>query len=174
MMPESSVYGDWPRSGEIDIVESRGNDAQNYSLGNNIISSTLHWGTSYSNDMYKLTTAEWGAVREKYSNGLHTFGMEWSEKYMLFWVDKKLRVSPISVRTHEATSTHASHQQILYLDFPSPNLYSYGKLSQTTVNGSIADNPWAVNGVTAQNAPFDQSFYLILNVAVGGTNGWFP
>ena len=26
MMPESSVYGVWPRSGEIDIMESRGND----------------------------------------------------------------------------------------------------------------------------------------------------
>jgi len=29
-----------------------------------------------------------------------------------------------------------------------------------------------VNGTKA--APFDQSFYLIMNVAVGGTNGWFP
>jgi len=32
-------------------------------------------------------------------------------------------------------------------------------------------NPWA-NGTNA--TPFDQEFYLILNVAVGGTNGWFP
>ena len=24
------------------------------------------------------------------------------------------------------------------------------------------------------NTPFDQEFFLILNVAVGGTNGWFP
>lgn len=24
------------------------------------------------------------------------------------------------------------------------------------------------------NAPFDQKFYLIFNVAVGGTNGYFP
>jgi beta-glucanase (GH16 family) len=27
MMPESSVYGAWPASGEIDIMESKGNDA---------------------------------------------------------------------------------------------------------------------------------------------------
>jgi len=26
MMPEASVYGAWPASGEIDIMESRGND----------------------------------------------------------------------------------------------------------------------------------------------------
>lgn len=32
-------------------------------------------------------------------------------------------------------------------------------------------NPWAGDGV---NAPFNQAFYLMLNVAVGGTNGYFP
>ena len=26
MMPEEEVYGAWPRSGEIDIAEFRGND----------------------------------------------------------------------------------------------------------------------------------------------------
>lgn len=30
MMPEASVYGDWPASGEIDIMESRGNDGNTY------------------------------------------------------------------------------------------------------------------------------------------------
>jgi beta-glucanase (GH16 family) len=28
MMPEESVYGDWPLSGEIDIMESKGNDGR--------------------------------------------------------------------------------------------------------------------------------------------------
>ena len=32
-------------------------------------------------------------------------------------------------------------------------------------------NPWGYTGNDA--TPFDQEFYLILNVAVGGTNGWF-
>ena len=32
-------------------------------------------------------------------------------------------------------------------------------------------NPWTGGGV---DAPFDQRFYLILNLAVGGTNGFFP
>ena len=31
MMPEDSVYGDWPASGEIDIAESRGNNGDEYS-----------------------------------------------------------------------------------------------------------------------------------------------
>ncbi|KAE9389111.1 hypothetical protein BT96DRAFT_926726 [Gymnopus androsaceus JB14] len=41
-------------------------------------------------------------------------------------------------------------------------------------NGSqsqMLQNPW-VNGTNATS--FDLEFYLILNVAVGGTNGWFP
>jgi len=32
-------------------------------------------------------------------------------------------------------------------------------------------NPWTSGG---KMAPFDRDFYLILNVAVGGTNGFFP
>jgi len=30
MMPENSVYGIWPASGEIDIAESRGNNGDDY------------------------------------------------------------------------------------------------------------------------------------------------
>ena len=42
-------YGKWPASGEIDIMESRGNDRilnaeGNEELGNNCVGSTLHWG----------------------------------------------------------------------------------------------------------------------------------
>lgn len=32
-------------------------------------------------------------------------------------------------------------------------------------------NPWSISNSSA--APFDQEFFLILNVAVGGTNGFF-
>jgi len=48
MMPEDSVYGSWPASGEIDIMESRGNDVYyNFSgvpRGRDVYSSSLHWG----------------------------------------------------------------------------------------------------------------------------------
>jgi beta-glucanase (GH16 family) len=47
MLPRDWVYGGWPRSGEINIVESKGND--NYmdngqNVGNTLMGSTLHWG----------------------------------------------------------------------------------------------------------------------------------
>ncbi len=92
-MPQDSIYGDWPRSGEIDIVESRGNDAEHYILGNNQIGSALHWGASYSTDMIDKTKGNFAAKRTKYSDGFHTYGLEWSEKYLFIWLDGLLRVS---------------------------------------------------------------------------------
>jgi hypothetical protein len=44
MMPERSVYGPWPQSGEIDIMESRGNSRDYPEGGRNLHYSTLHWG----------------------------------------------------------------------------------------------------------------------------------
>lgn len=43
-MPEDSKYGVWPRSGEIDIAEARGN-SYDYSLGGrDVYTTALHWG----------------------------------------------------------------------------------------------------------------------------------
>lgn len=44
MMPEVDTYGGWPASGEIDIMESRGNAAGYPTGGIDTVSSTLHWG----------------------------------------------------------------------------------------------------------------------------------
>jgi len=44
MMPVHYQYGGWPASGEIDIVESRGNDPSYPAGGYNKVASTLHWG----------------------------------------------------------------------------------------------------------------------------------
>lgn len=52
--------------------------------------------------------------------------------------------------------------------------FQRGEFPAVIYNGSspsALSNPWQ-NGTNA--TPFDQEFYLIMNVAVGGTNGWFP
>ncbi|KAF5646355.1 glycoside hydrolase family 16 [Fusarium sp. NRRL 52700] len=145
MMPQDNVYGEWPRSGEIDIMESRGNDAETYPLGNNIVSSAMHWGTLYDTDAFRLSKGEWGSKRTKYSDNFHTFGLEWNEKYLFTWLDGRLR---------------------------NKNMWDYGKFAGITVNKTVHRDTWSWTG--RKNTPFDQPFYLILNVAVGGTNGWFP
>ncbi|CAJ0546586.1 Ff.00g012130.m01.CDS01 [Fusarium sp. VM40] len=154
MMPQDEVYGEWPKSGEIDIAESRGNDAKTYPMGNNLVSSALHWGTATQNDRWRRAYGEWGGKRVLYSEDFHTYGLEWSEKYLFTWLDGRLR-------------------QVQFFDFTkNKNLWTYGEFAGESINGSIPVDPWGSTG--RKNTPFDESFYLILNVAVGGTNGWFP
>jgi Glycosyl hydrolases family 16 len=154
MMPQDSVYGPWPNSGEIDILETRGNAPESYPMGTNLVTSSLHWGTDPENDAFQLTNGGFAAKRTKYNLDFHTFGLEWSEKYLFTWLDGRLR-------------------QVVYVDFTkNENLWTYGGFTGTTVNGSIPSDPWSYTG--RANTPFDQSFYLILNVAVGGRNGYFP
>lgn len=46
MLPTENKYGGWPRSGEIDIVETRGNEdfkCGGRPFGRQLAGSTLHW-----------------------------------------------------------------------------------------------------------------------------------
>ena len=52
MLPKYNEFGNWPASGEIDIVESRGNDPS-CSAGSDKFGSTLHWGPSWDRDPYQ-------------------------------------------------------------------------------------------------------------------------
>jgi hypothetical protein len=62
---------------------------------------------------------------------------------------------------------------VLFFDFTkNENMWTYGKFAGTNDNGSAPTNPWSQTG--RDNTPFDQPFYLILNVAVGATNNYFP
>lgn len=151
LMPTDSVYGAWPKSGEIDIAESRGNNWTYQIGGNNIISSALHWGPDQPNDAWWRTYGKTSALHSTFSENFHTFGLEWSEKYLYTYVDNRL-------------------MQVLYTRFSTP-FWNRGDFPLTYPNGSAITNPWA--GAHSDSAPFDQDFYLILNVAVGGTNGWF-
>ena len=50
-------------------------------------------------------------------------------------------------------------------------MWQRGGFGSKLVNHSALFDPWSQTGKA--NTPFDQPFYLILNVAVGGTNGYF-
>jgi len=92
MMPEESIYGVWPRSGEIDLMESRGNDPGYGAGGRDFFSSALHWGPSALSDGYTKTIGFYQKLRSDYSNGFHTYGLEWNEKYLFFYIDSRLKV----------------------------------------------------------------------------------
>ncbi|KAI1087918.1 glycoside hydrolase family 16 protein [Rostrohypoxylon terebratum] len=151
MMPVKDTYGPWPASGEIDIMESRGNNWTYGQGGNNIVSSTLHWGPDQANDAWWRTNVKREALHTSYSAGFNTFGLEWSQKYLFTYVNSRLL-------------------QVLYTNFDEP-LWQRGNFPEATSNGTRLVDNWSQTG--RYNTPFDQEFYLILNVAVGGTNGWF-
>ncbi|MCJ1397512.1 hypothetical protein MMC11_000705 [Xylographa trunciseda] len=151
MLPVDNVYGPWPMSGEIDICESRGNNYTYAQGGNNIMSSALHWGPNPANDAWWRTNVKRNALHTTFSATSHTFGVEWSEKYIFTYIDTRLL-------------------QVLYTNFNQP-LWQQGNFPLSDSNGTAIANPWSQTG--RDETPFDQEFYLILNVAVGGTNGWF-
>ncbi|KAI8973645.1 concanavalin A-like lectin/glucanase domain-containing protein [Mycotypha africana] len=147
MMPKYSSYGSWPASGEIDIAEGVGN--RNFIANASTISSTLHWGPNAYLDEYLRTSEsivfDSGNRRNgTWADDFHTYGLEWT---------------PNGIRTYVDTAT------ILQVDFDQP-AFERGEFDANTTM-----NPWKSGNLSA---PFDQEFFLILNVAVGGTNGYFP
>lgn len=125
MMPAKSTYGGWPYSGEIDIWEQI--DAQN------ITHHTIHskWankttdGTDcqgQTNNPAKTGTAT--ATLENY----HTFGLEWTENLLTWYVDGKQVFS-------YAKSTSESDLNLGQWPFDKP---FYLILNQSVGNGSWA------------------------------------
>lgn len=151
MLPLNNTYGPWPASGEIDIMESRGNNYTYPQGGNNIVSSTLHWGPTASADGWYQNNVKRQALHTTYAAGFHTFGLEWTEKYVFSYIDTRLL-------------------QVLYTTFDKP-FWQKGDFPVSDSNGTRLVDPWSYTG--RDNTPFDEDFYLILNVAVGSTNGWF-
>lgn len=164
MMPTQAAYGGWPASGEIDIMESRGN-ARGYAPGGaESFSSTLHWGPFWPEDAYTSTHASYtlpASQGQDLSVAFHTYGFLWNETTMLTYID------------NESTGV------VLHVDLTQtpPNGAGGGNVSNWFwtaggwANNAGLANPWQDAGY---NAPFDQRYYLILNLAAGGTNSYFP
>ncbi|XP_046646573.1 beta-1,3-glucan-binding protein-like [Daphnia pulicaria] len=102
MLPTDSAYGSWPRSGEIDIVEIRGNadltcnDGQG-KIGNSKMFSTLHWGPGFSQNMFQKTSwAKSLTDGSTFSSGFHVYRFEWLSTGITFKVDGQVigSVSP--------------------------------------------------------------------------------
>lgn len=143
LMPKDSVYGPWPRSGEIDVMESRGNSISYPPGGNNLFTSSLMWGPSWDKVESKHTHGIYLDKTDTLTSEWHIYGLKWTANSLYTYLDNdanRVLVVNMSVPLWEQ----------FHLDGP---------------------NPWAGEGV---NAPFNQPFFMILNTAIGGTNGYFP
>ena len=116
MMPtEENLYGQWPKCGEVDIMEVLGDaTAKNY--------GTVHFGEPH---MQRQGT--YSPSSGDFAGDFHVFACEWDPGEMRFYIDGNF----------------------------------YYKTSDwfTKRNGF---------GEVTYPAPFDQNFYMILNLAVGG------
>jgi len=148
LLPKDAAYGPWPASGEIDLMESRGN-ARGYPPGGvESFGSTLHWGPYWPEDPYTLTHGTYTLPQGDLSQDFHIYGLYWNSTNIITYFDTPSQV-------------------VLNVDTSKQSFWEMGGWN----NSTTINNPWYGQG---NNAPFDQEFYLIMNVAVGGTNSYFP
>jgi hypothetical protein len=152
----------------MDIAESRGNDGAAYPDGRDSVGSTLHWGPIPTVDAFWKTTGKHNIRRTDYSEDFHTFGLEWSGDYLFTYIDTRLLVGGRNGMSMSANS----QQQTLFVKWNRyKTMWDRGQFGSSIVNKSALFDPWSQTG--RADTPFDQPFYLILNLAVGGTNGYF-
>jgi beta-glucanase (GH16 family) len=109
MMPTNSVYGGWPNSGEIDIMEHYGCNPDD--VHSTVHNNTYNWNGGIPPTSYSTFTNA--------TSDFHIYELEWDEDTMIFHVDD------------------------IYL----------GTYFRT-------NSGW-------QQWPYDQDFYIILNLAIG-------
>lgn len=116
MMPtEENLYGQWPKCGEIDIMEVLGN-VTNKTYG------TIHFGEPHAERQGSKTLAKGDFNKE-----FHVYAVEWDPGEIRFYLDGEMYF-----KTSDWFTKKDGFGEITY------------------------------------PAPFDQSFYMIFNVAVGG------
>ncbi|GAB4179269.1 MAG: hypothetical protein Kow00108_15230 [Calditrichia bacterium] len=81
MLPTDWVYGGWPASGEVDIMEMLGHDT-------NTIYGSLHYGGNYPEHVH--TTTAYDLTSGDFVNEYHVFALEWEEEEFRWYVDGNL------------------------------------------------------------------------------------
>lgn len=151
MMPTDEAYGGWPKSGEIDIFEAvnlKTVDADGKVEAS--VHGTLHYGREWPNNVNsgKSYTLPDNANP---ADSFNTYAIEWQEGEIRWYVNGYL------YQTQQASRVRTN---------------SRGELIGLNHRGWFAEYFDRVTGKleTQWNAaPFDQRFYLILNLAVGGS-----
>ena len=156
LLPKYENYGGWPRSGEIDVMEARGNApgyGPNGGIGVDTIGSTLHWGLDPFSNQYEKTNSKHRLTGgDDFSDDFHIFGLVRHDNGLYTYVDD-------------------DSNRNLEVDWSSQSFYERGDWNP---NNKGEKNIWTKTGSALKGKPFvDEEFYIIINLAVGGVN-YFP
>lgn len=88
LLPTQGKYGGWPRSGEIDLLESRGNlkYGRDVQIGVEQVSSTLHFGPAWNQDAWRTATYSRNDANG-YQKGFHKYEFVWDQSGINVSVD---------------------------------------------------------------------------------------
>ncbi|KDC48083.1 glycoside hydrolase family 16 protein [Pseudoalteromonas fuliginea] len=150
MLPTDEVYGTWPRSGEIDVLESVNLKTPDEDGGiESSIHGTLHYGRAWPDN--SSTGKEFKFPEDTNpADDFHTYAVEWQEGEIRWYVDGYLYATQ-------------RQSEVLYNSKNEPaGLKHRGWFAEYFEQGSgELTTHW-------DSAPFDKDFHLLLNLAVGG------
>lgn len=148
-LPKVNAYGRWPASGEIDLLESKGNRElikNGINVGVEQVTSTLKFGPNVAySSAYAAPGTSFTRNSESgkgYHTGFNRYQMEWTPDHITFSIND-IETGTVKVGT---------------------GFWAKGNFNLTAPG---LDNPWRYGSIMA---PFDQEFYCKLSVAVGGSD----
>lgn len=146
LLPTNWEYGDWPRSGELDIHEWSGKHNPDNIFG------TLHWGTPHNYRGHEFP------IKREELRDFHTYAIEWEPGEIRWYFDgvhyQTQNKDGQFVLNHETGKMEHKREQ---------RWFTSGKSGNASDCKPAAKFP----------APFDKEFHILLNVAVGGNLGGY-
>jgi hypothetical protein len=133
LVPNTPFFN-WPRCGEIDIVEAVGTAYKQPFLegllfsNNIIVGGPDFWGVPFFTAGQDVCKDIVDTTVEEYINEFHTYGLEWTPEYLRFWYDAQVVDGKIVggqlLRTQPLNDSNMNYYNHLGEQVPATDVYS--------------------------------------------------